>query len=339
MSARSLIAAAGLALVACGSEDPSTTNDTNGADTTTEDLVDARVWPEVVPGDPDVLIGTFTVSLRPPVESEDPSVATAGSTGVLGKIYDGPYPSAVRFAVEASADGCELWVNDLPFCPTSCAPAACVDDDTCQPYPSAIDAGLVTVTGIDDGSGATSFTMKLVAGNYQPTRTPPFPAFSEGDAISVATGGFDVPPFSLTTTAIAELEVLSDDVWVVEGEPIALAWNPPGAAGPATRIEVKLDISHHGGARGFIHCELDDDGAHTIPVDLVDALLDLGVAGLPTIVLTREITGSTVIAAGRVDLVVSSAVELPVSIPGLVSCTHSSQCPEGTTCQDDLSCR
>ena len=76
-----------------------------------------------------------------------------------------------------------------------------------------------------------------------------------------------------------------------------------------------------------------------IPAALLDSLVALGVAGFPTIVLTRSTVGSAVIAAGRVDLLVFSELEQEVEIPGLVSCTDDADCPEGETCGSDLRCR
>ena len=68
-------------------------------------------------------------------------------------------------------------------------------------------------------------------------------------------------------------------------------------------------------------------------------LLDLGVAGYPSVIVTRSATGTTTIAPGRVDLVVSSMVERPVTIPGLTSCTSDADCTGGQTCQSDLTCK
>jgi len=72
---------------------------------------------------------------------------------------------------------------------------------------------------------------------------------------------------------------------------------------------------------------------------LVSKLLSLGVAGFPTVKVTRQAIGATTISAGRVELVVSSLVEQGVSIDGLNSCTDSVQCPQGQTCQSDLTCK
>jgi hypothetical protein len=62
------------------------------------------------------------------------------------------------------------------------------------------------------------------------------------------------------------------------------------------------------------------------------------VAGFPTIVVTRVAAGTTAVRAGVIALRVLSAVERPVQIEGLRSCTDSSQCPAGKVCRSDLTC-
>jgi hypothetical protein len=115
-------------------------------------------------------------------------------------------------------------------------------------------------------------------------------------------------------------------------------WKPPGIPG-LSRIRLKLDISHHGGSKGEIDCDAEDTGSLEVPGSLVTQLLNLGVAGFPSFLLTRSSVGSTVIEPGRVDLTVLSDVEHPVDVMGLVSCTDDNSCPKGQTCQTDLSCK
>ena len=104
-------------------------------------------------------------------------------------------------------------------------------------------------------------------------------------------------------------------------------------------MHIKLDVSHHGGSKGMIECDVADNGATTIAASLMSSLLSLGVAGYPTIIVTRSTTGSASIEVGRVDLVVSAVVEQAVIIPGQVSCTEDTQCPTGKKCQSDFVCR
>ncbi len=87
----------------------------------------------------------------------------------------------------------------------------------------------------------------------------------------------------------------------------------------------------------MIECETRDTGSLSVDAALVQELVDLGVAGFPTVILTRRAVSSTKTSAGRVDLVVYSDLELSIGVPGVVSCTDNEDCPSGT-CLPDLTC-
>ena len=121
------------------------------------------------------------------------------------------------------------------------------------------------------------------------------------------------------------------------GTAARLAWVPPGTG---------RQVAHPGQARhqpprrtkGKIECDVDDDGALSIPASLTDALTDLGIAGFPTVMVTRSAIGSTRTALGRVDLRIYGYAEVAVLIPGLISCTDDSECAGGKVCRDDKTC-
>jgi hypothetical protein len=254
---------------------------------------------------------------------------------VLGKVYDGPTPDTIIWEKPQVDGACTLTTPRVPFCSTPCGgSAACVEDDTCLAYPTARGVGNVTVSGL----GAT-FTMMPIANTYQPPAgvTLAYPPFSEGDAVSFSAAGDYFPVFSLTSQGIAPLALTSTSLLLKSGTPLALAWTP-GAAGNAT-IHVKLDISHHGGTKGQIECDGADNGSLTVSAALITKLVGLGVAGYPSVIVTRHAVGSTVISAGSVDLEIASVVEQSVSVDGLTSCTDDAGCPTGETCQTDLSCK
>jgi len=292
-------------------------------------------------GNPSLLVGQFQISLVAPLAATASTEATVGHTAVVGKVYDGPTPSLVVWEEAVREGACRLLTPRVPFCATPCGgAAACVENDRCQRYPTARAVGLVAVAGVRTSSGASAFTMDPVANAYQPPAalTLPFPAFDEGAPIRLQTSGGAFAPFALESVGISPL-VLADDTLVLrQGQPLALRWTPPGPAGSAM-IHVKLDISHHGGTRGKLECDAADSGSLELPGTLVTQLLSLGVAGFPTIVVTRQALGSTTISAGRVELLVFAEVERAVQVPGLTSCTDSNQCPEGQSCQADLSCK
>lgn len=280
----------------------------------------------------DAVLGTFQVHLVPPTD------AGAGYTSIVGRVQDGPTPEQVIWELALADGACRLVTPRVPFCSTPCGgSAACVADDTCQAYPSPQSVGAVRVTGLRTTAGETSFDLTAVANTYQLAGTTlPFPAFSEGDAIAVATAGSTWSgPFTLAARGIAPLTLAESTVRVATGEAVALRWNAPTQTG--LRVRVSLDISHHGGTRGKIECAADDTGALTIAAPLITRLVALGVAGFPTIIVSRESVGEAALRAGRVQLSVASTVEVPVEIPNVRSCTENSECPSGT-CRPDLRC-
>ncbi|MFZ5442927.1 MAG: hypothetical protein ACOZQL_23175 [Myxococcota bacterium] len=291
------------------------------------------------------------------------------SSNFFGKVYDGPTPKAVQFAVDLTNGDCRVEVPVVPFCATPCGGSAvCVSNDTCQPYPTSRSVGtlhaagfLFTASGAGGGSGtgggggatgggsgggggspsATEFDLAVVSNGYSTPASVQLsvPPFADQSTLTLtASGSSVVSPFTLSSTGVAPI-ALTQSTWALaSGSALDLQWTP-GSTSTGARIEVEIDISHHGGLRGQIVCDTADDGALSIGADLVTRLIGLGVSGFPTIVVRRIKTGSTVIQGGRVDFEVLSSTEKGLTIPGLVSCTDTSECPMGQTCQDDLRCQ
>ena len=286
------------------------------------------------------LLGTFRISLIAPTETG--GTVTPGHTSILGKVYDGPQPEAVIWEPRATAGGCTLSTPKVPFCSPGCgSTAVCVADNTCQPYPASQSVGTVRVTGLRTSNGA-ELELTSVSNSYQVGAgiTLMYPAFAEGDAVTVtASGSAFTGAFAVGTRGVGTLEVANAaSLALQQGRSLALAWNAPGAV-TTSKMHVKLDISHHGGSKGKIECDADDSGTLAIGDAMVDQLLSLGAAGYPTIILTRTTTGRVAVANGHVDLVVASEVEAPIAVPGVVSCTDDVQCTPPQTCQTDLTCR
>lgn len=292
-------------------------------------------------GDPTILVGSFQVKLIAPVPATPNTPEVPGSTAILGKVYDGPTPAQIIWEKALEEGVCKLLTPRVPFCSTPCGGSAvCVENEQCQPYPTAHSAGTVTVKGLHPESGGDSFTMDPIVNGYQAPAAVklPYPAFSEGEVISFSASGDFYAPFTVSSVGISPLVFGSQAITVESGKPLPISWTAPGKSGQ-TRIYVKLDISHHGGTKGMIECDADDTGSMELPAALVTKLLELGVAGFPTIIVARRASGSTTITQGRVDLVISSQIEQPVEIPGLTSCTDDPDCPMGQTCQSDLTCK
>lgn len=325
---------------ACGSDTSSTHSDAipSGADGGTDASThDASGSADAGTPRDDVRVGEFGLKLVAPVAASGTVGATPGFTDLLGKLYDGPVPASTVWESDTEESGCVLRIPRVPFCEPGCgAGAVCVEDDQCLKSPAQLSAGTVTIEGVKTADGKTTLTVEPIRKNYLSSGLP-YPAFEEGDAIKLVAAGADIEPFTIEGTGIAPLEMKSQGPYVLEsGKPLALSWTAARSTG--SRIQVKLDISHHGGSKGQIECDVDDDGALTIPAALVTKLKDLGVAGFPTVMVTRSQRSSAATARGRVDLRIYSYVEQGIEIPGLVSCSEDGDCSGGKTCQDDKTC-
>lgn len=280
-------------------------------------------------GDPNILVGSFRIKLTAP------NGATPGFTSVFGKVYDGPTPAQLVWEETAAAGDCKLLEPRVPFCAVPCAGGSvCIEDDRCAAYPSAKSAGTLTVRGLRP---VDPLAINPIANNYQSTAALPYPAFDEGAAITAEASGDAVEAFVLEARGIAPFVFTSTAPALVREEPFELSWVAAGVA-EVSSIHVKIDLSHHGGTKGMIECDTADTGALSIPASLTTALLDLGVAGFPSVIVTRTAQGSAVIAEGRINLIISSDIEAAIEIPGLMSCLSDEECTNGQACQADLTC-
>lgn len=257
-------------------------------------------------------------------------------TEVSGFIRDGVEPLKSGWEMIDEVGDCQLFVPDTPLCDPECAVGEiCAPGDACMRVPAKQSAGAVTVTGL----GEPIALEDKVAGNYTlPTGlTRPYPPCAEGDAITFAVEGNGHDPFMLEVPCVATLDA-PEPVTIEGGAPIELRWAAPTMPELAN-LHAHLEIAHHGGKRGQLECDTTDDGELDIDATLIDGLINLGVSGFPTIVLTRSasMSGSGE-ASEHVSLTVSASYESPVTIPGVISCTNNSECPDGQSCGMDLRC-
>lgn len=299
----------------------------------TSSAPDTGTEPLDAPGDSESLVGAFVLQLVAPGGEGE------GYTSFLGQVFDGPTPSPWAFEEVAVAGECRLLRPFAPFCEEPCGAAVCVEDDQCMDYPRAVSVGTVTLEGVRTSGGDNGMSVEPVAESYQWAGDPlPYPAFQEGAAVSLtASGDGRGTSFSLAAAGIAPLLLETQSVELSAETDVVLRWTA-AAESNASTVRVELDVSHHGGTRGLIECHGEDDGELVLSGSLVAQLLELGVAGFPSITVTRQAVGSAVISLGRVDLVLRSQAERDVTIPGLVSCTSDEDCDDGQTCQTDMTC-
>ncbi len=354
LSIASLFILASMTLLSCSSSNG--TDDEGGADAETEaqseadeaaETTDVRETAENSEAEEnaeaeeavkDELVGAFQVLLVAPVAATATKPAEDGYAVFAGKVYDGPTPANVVWEQKLEEGSCKLLTPRVPFCSVSCGAGVCVEDDSCQNYPTAQSVGTLTVKGLKTASGADEFTLNPIANGYQ-SPTLPYQAFEEGGEISVnAAGAGSVGAFALTVKGIALLELTGGALKLQNDSPLTVSWKAPSVA-DVGKIYVKLDISHHGGSKGKIECVADDSGSLVIAAPLINRLLALGASGFPTIVVDRKSLAAAKISYGNVQLSVISEVETEVEVPGIISCNDDTDCPNGQTCQKDLKCQ
>ncbi|MDB4980600.1 MAG: hypothetical protein JWM82_1352 [Myxococcales bacterium] len=287
-------------------------------------------------GNPDAVVGAFAIKFK---TDSTPSIAA-----ITGTVYDAPTFQPL-FAAAMKDGDCTLEKPVFPFCAPACDAdtADCVADDTCRARPGKQNVGAVTLTDVKTAAGGTSLVLEPTNNIYQPSAdtAPAYPPFDEGVDVGLTATGGAYGAFEIHAKGIAPLVFADETLTLERDKTLTLHWTPKGASSDAT-IQVRVDISHHGGLKGLITCETADTGTLTISAALTSALRNLGVAGFPAVLLTRTSKASTKIAPGRVELVLSHAVEHPLVIPGLTSCgdmTNSSDCPTGKLCKSDSTCQ
>jgi hypothetical protein len=273
--------------------------------------------------DPNAVIGSFDISLVPELNG------VPAHTTLLGVVSDGPTPANQAWATLDSAEGCTLLKPVAPFCDPRCEQdSVCVGTNKCQANPTAQNVGPVQVSGL----GKMPFTSQFIGGAYQlPADVDlPYPPAPEGTEVRVAVNGGVYGAFALSTKA-AQVLSWSNDLVLDRDKPVALTWASPAMPALA-RMLIKVDISHHGGSKGQIACDVADSGAFMIPAKLVTGLINLGVAGFPRITLTRISSSKVPVSAGQVELIYQSAVTRDVKVVGVESCDQNTPCPAGQTC-------
>lgn len=276
------------------------------------------------------LFGSIVVSLRETVD------ATAAYGLVSGTIYDGPRPDPEPLRVIMEDGECQLREALHPLCSEGCGSGAvCVDTEECAPYPQAQNVGDLSVTGLGvDGEESVTLGPFPPSFFYQ-SQELAYPPCEEG-----ATLRLEANAFSAEARCIAPLLVDSSaPLRVRSREPLTLTWERPADPSLA-RVQVLLDVSHHGGKRGDIVCDAPDTGGLEISAPLITALVDMGLAGFPSVILTRRTQATS--TQPNVRLVVAASVARTVDT-GVQSClqdTGNDGCPEGQTCdRTTLTCQ
>lgn len=285
-------------------------------------------------GDP--LYGAFIVTLT----AENESTNNPAFTSFQGNVRTAKLVESIEWEFVREEGECELLIPAFPFCDPACASGTvCVAGDVCVPEAQPVNIGPVNITGLVTEAGASELTVSPIGAksNYLlgSSASLAYPPADEGAPVTLS-AEVNGSPLSISTSGIAPLSVDLMDLPIGGPDDVEVLWGAPSASSES-QMELLVDISHHGGAKGKIVCETADDGEHTIPASLVNDLIDLGVAGFPTLTYRRVARGVSS-APHEIELRIEQSAQISVVIDGLVSCTFDEDCPDEQVCQVDRSC-
>ncbi len=282
--------------------------------------------------------GVFRVTLVP----ENIVLGSLPYTQISGMMNDGPSPPEIIFEETMKEGNCRLLKTIYPLCNPSCGSnAKCVKKDSCMEYPNNFSVGEVTLKGFKKNGSDTTFKLSPRTGSigtyYQMAGIKlDYPPFTEGDTITFApAGSASASPFTLQARAISPLKMITTTAILEDGKPITLKWEKSSIEG-ISRIHVRVNISYHGGTKGEIQCDCEDNGEIVIPARLLDELKTYGIAGYPVADVTRRSVGTNENA--KAQLIIESTVTVELTYPDKQSCTGHEDCPEGYHCTDYRLC-
>lgn len=267
---------------------PSCVDQEDNAQVDTEDSTELPSGQTRGPCDPSVRLGKFELA------NEQGYNAISGS--VTGEVV----PGGVMVEI-LSSESCRVYRQDNPFCDPPClAGNICGQDGSCFAYPENQNVGTVFVTGLFE---PVEMTPTQTGNRYFDTSLPD-PAYVSGDPIELVASGGDLEGFHLFGVGVDPLQLI-DAYWAVSpGTPIEINWHPGGQE--AASIYISISVDQHGLSPGLIVCEAPDTGSLTIPSQIVDSLIELGVSGFPSGNIYRQTVDSAQLKQGCVEFAVYS---------------------------------
>jgi hypothetical protein len=255
-------------------------------------------------------------------------------TAVSGAVASSVEPRDIPEIVRQSGD-CRLLRRRSLFCEPACpSDMTCGPDRRCLPRPVGRNAGTVGIAGL---AAPVTMTPNQLGQRYDYTRLP-HPGFQPGAEVTLWATGGEVGPFVLLGRGVAPVELSLDRPVLDPGQDFALAWKA-GPPGPA-RIAFQIEIDQHGLSQASLQCEVSDQGTAVADAALIAGLVELGASGFPRITVSRRTVDAAQVAGGCIELLVTTGIERPLTVPGHHPCRADADCPAGKTCALDVqTCR
>lgn len=245
-----------------------------------------------------------------------------------GSVLLGVIPATIPEPVDIQGD-CSLDRKLNPFCDPACPGGETCDlDGTCIPFPATQDLGTLEFAGTNPAVRIEPFIPGFSYSNTQ-VDNPPVDA-----DVLMEMRMPNTPWGSLTLHAVGvQPLVTSGETLVVSTEEdLAVTWTAATGLG-RSRVRLDINIDQHGNSPVLLSCDFDDDGTGTVPATLLDQLVNFGVSGFPSALVTRYTADQAVVGDdGCMELAVTSARTMDVRVDGFTPCNGPGQCPEGQEC-------
>jgi hypothetical protein len=191
---------------------------------------------------------------------------------VDARFFQGREP---QFHREAMRSGdCALRTFENASCTPACTDGLCVETNVCEPWPTFVSAGRLTITGL-----ARTVEIDPMSGLYYPDGPLPPDLFASSADITASLAGADIPALSVSTRGVAPIvpDVVDGKVTVSNPatQPLMIRWTPLTAAGETgTRVRLTLNSNNRGHGAPFdaiIECDVADTAGE---IAVAPALLD-----------------------------------------------------------------
>ena len=190
-------------------------------------------------------------------------------SNVTARFYDGRPPAFHRVELEEGA--CTLRRYTPSSCNPACVDGLCVDENVCEPWPTQVSAGRLTVTG-----ARVAVQIDPQNGWYYPSEPLPEDLFDDDAELTASLAGAELPAMSLDAAGTPPLVAAITDGKITvpypAGEDFVLSWTP---AGDGARVRVTLNSNNQGHGAPYlaiIECDVADAaGEVAIPETMLDA--------------------------------------------------------------------
>jgi hypothetical protein len=139
-------------------------------------------------------------------------------------------------------------------------------------------------------------------------------------------------PITLHAVGVTPLVASTDPLLIDTESDLLVTWTPPTGLDRST-VYFTVNIDQHGNSPILLSCEWPDTGSGSVPATLLEQLVNAGVTGFPSALITRHTADRVDVGPdGCMDLEVTSPRPMSVRVDGFTPCNGPGQCPPPQEC-------